>query len=287
MTSCSAIDLAEIRRYSKVNSWVSLIISGLFTVLGRPGRGASQVEKSPRLNWATQFLTVAYDGAYSPNVSVRMAWISFGALPCRKKKTWKQLASWCYLNHARRLTCFLSASVRGTTRTRNKKRLAIRHNEQTHLYNDTIDSVQRHWEVGRAKDLSALPTYVELSQVCHSMSIQMDMCTENCKNFKLKNYKFKESIKSLVVTVNMFYVHLYRCNCKEHMFYGFYNFYYLFQFKIFTVFSVHIHLYTHRVTNLQQFCLLGMIQELDDCFIQLCTVWRWASKTRHTQDFAC
>jgi len=31
------------------------------------------VEKSPRLNWATQFLTVAYDGACSPNVSVRMA----------------------------------------------------------------------------------------------------------------------------------------------------------------------------------------------------------------------
>jgi hypothetical protein len=33
------------------------------TVLGRPGRGASQVEN---INWATQFLTVAYDGAYSP-----------------------------------------------------------------------------------------------------------------------------------------------------------------------------------------------------------------------------
>jgi len=43
------------------------------TVLLRPGRGASQVEKSPRLNWATQFLTVAYDGAYSPNVPFRMA----------------------------------------------------------------------------------------------------------------------------------------------------------------------------------------------------------------------
>ena len=43
------------------------------TLLGHPGGGASQVEKSPRLNWATQFLTVAYGGAYSPNVSVRMA----------------------------------------------------------------------------------------------------------------------------------------------------------------------------------------------------------------------
>jgi hypothetical protein len=54
-------------------------------VLGLPGQGTSQVEKSPSLNWATQFLTVAYDGAYSPNVSVRMAWIYFDALPCRNK----------------------------------------------------------------------------------------------------------------------------------------------------------------------------------------------------------
>jgi len=66
---------------------VNLIIySGVVTVLGSPGRGASQVEKSPRLNWVTQFLTVAYNGAWSPNVSLRMAWISFGALPCRGKK---------------------------------------------------------------------------------------------------------------------------------------------------------------------------------------------------------
>jgi hypothetical protein len=35
-----------------------------------------QVEKSPCLNGATQFLMVAYDDACSPNVSVRMAWIS-------------------------------------------------------------------------------------------------------------------------------------------------------------------------------------------------------------------
>jgi hypothetical protein len=45
------------------------------------------VKKSPRLNWATQFLTVAYDGACSLNVFVRMALISsFFFLPCRKKK---------------------------------------------------------------------------------------------------------------------------------------------------------------------------------------------------------
>jgi len=38
------------------------------------------VEKLPRLNWVTQFLRMAYDGAYCPNVSVRMAWISLA--PC-------------------------------------------------------------------------------------------------------------------------------------------------------------------------------------------------------------
>ena len=54
----------------------------MVTVLGSTGLGASQVEKSPRLNWATQFLTVAFNGARSPNVSLRMAWNSFEALPC-------------------------------------------------------------------------------------------------------------------------------------------------------------------------------------------------------------
>jgi len=54
-TSCSAIDLAEIWRSSKISSWIWSIISGVVTVLGRPGRGASHVEKSPRLNWSTQF----------------------------------------------------------------------------------------------------------------------------------------------------------------------------------------------------------------------------------------
>jgi len=71
MSSCSAIDLAKIRWPSKISSWIWPIISGVVTVLGRPGWGAWQVEKSPRLNWATQFLTVAYDGAcfYQNNVN--------------------------------------------------------------------------------------------------------------------------------------------------------------------------------------------------------------------------
>jgi len=86
MPSCSTIDLAEIRRSSKIISWIWSIILRVVSVVGRPGQGASQVEKSPRLNWTTQFSTVVYDDACSPNVSVRMAWISFGVLPCKKIK---------------------------------------------------------------------------------------------------------------------------------------------------------------------------------------------------------
>jgi hypothetical protein len=46
MPSCSDIDLAEIRRSFKISSWIWSIISGVVTVLGRPGRGASQDRKS-------------------------------------------------------------------------------------------------------------------------------------------------------------------------------------------------------------------------------------------------
>ena len=110
MLSCWAIDLAKIRQSSKINLWILSIIFGVVTVLGRPGWGASQVEKSPCLNWATQFLTVADDGACCPNVSIRMAWISFSML-LAGKKTWWQLASPCYWNCVRHLICFLSACV--------------------------------------------------------------------------------------------------------------------------------------------------------------------------------
>ena len=111
MPSCSAIDLAVIRQSSKISSWIWSIISGVFTVLCRPGRGATQVEISPCLNWVTQFLTVAYNGACSPNVSVRIALISLRALPCRGKKIDDSLHLDVVRNRARLLTCFLSASV--------------------------------------------------------------------------------------------------------------------------------------------------------------------------------
>jgi len=119
MPSCSAIDLAEIRRSSKVSSWIWSIISRMVTVLGRPGWGTSQVEKSPSLNWSTQFLTVAHDGACSPNVSVRMAWISFSALPRKKKNLITACASMLLKSHASPDMLPFSLC--------NKKRLAIRH----------------------------------------------------------------------------------------------------------------------------------------------------------------
>ena len=110
MPNCSAIDLAEIRQSSKIRSWIWLIISGVVTVLGRPGQGASQVEKSPRLNWANQFSTMAYDGACYPNVFLS-EWCNFLRCLALQKKKWCQLASRCCWNRARRLTCFLSAAV--------------------------------------------------------------------------------------------------------------------------------------------------------------------------------
>ena len=78
--SCSAIDLTKIRRFSKITSWILSIICGVVAVLGRPGRGASRVKKSPCLDWATQFLMVAYDGAFP--LGVLSEWRQFPLRPC-------------------------------------------------------------------------------------------------------------------------------------------------------------------------------------------------------------
>ena len=129
----------------------------MFTVLGRPGRGTSQVEKSPRLNLATQFLTVAYDGACSPHISLRMARVSFGALPCRGKKN-LMTARVSMLLKSRASPDMLPFSLC------NKKSLAIRH-EQTPFSNDILDSILRHREAGRAEDLLAPPSYYLLDNL--------------------------------------------------------------------------------------------------------------------------
>jgi len=111
MPSCSALDLAEIWRSSKINSWIWSIISGVVTVLDLLERRITG-GKTTTFKLGHPVLLVAYDGACSPNVSVRMVLISFGPLLCtKKKKTWWQLVSPCSWNHVRHLTCFLSAPV--------------------------------------------------------------------------------------------------------------------------------------------------------------------------------
>ena len=79
VSSSSAIDLAKICWSSKIGSWF-WSVSSLVTVFGHPGRGTSQLEKLPHVNWATHFLMLVYDGAGSPNVSIRMR--EFPLAPC-------------------------------------------------------------------------------------------------------------------------------------------------------------------------------------------------------------
>jgi hypothetical protein len=58
----------------------------LITILSRPARGASQVDKSPRLNWATQFLTVAYDGTVHIILTFLSEWREFPSAPFLAEK---------------------------------------------------------------------------------------------------------------------------------------------------------------------------------------------------------
>jgi len=111
ITSCSPIDLAEIHRSSKISS--RSLISGVVAVLGRPGRGASQVEKS-RLTGPPRFgrwLTMA-----RVSLMFLLEFREFPSAPCLAgKRTWWQLASPDMLPFS---LC-------------NKKRLAIRHTNRT------------------------------------------------------------------------------------------------------------------------------------------------------------
>ena len=117
--SCSAIDLAEIRRSSQISSWIWSIICGVVTVLGRPGRGASQVEKSPRLNWATQILTVA-TMVHVPLMFLS-EWREFPSAPCLAGGGYLMTARVSILLKSRASPDVLPFSLG------NKKRLEIRH----------------------------------------------------------------------------------------------------------------------------------------------------------------
>ena len=112
-------------------------------------------------------------------------WREFPPASCfAEKKTWWQLASPCCWNCARHLTCFLSVSV-----TRNTCNSA---HEQTPL-SDTIDSVLRHREVGRAKDLSALPRIS--SYICIHLNFAHFFCLVPYI-YNWKNGESKQKIRS-------------------------------------------------------------------------------------------
>jgi hypothetical protein len=77
------------------------------TVLVRPGRGSTQMEKSSRLNWATQFLTVAYDCEYSPYVFFS-EWREILSVPCLSgKKKLEDSSCLDVVEITRLLECFL------------------------------------------------------------------------------------------------------------------------------------------------------------------------------------
>ena len=171
MPSCSAIDLAKIRRSSKISSWIWSIICRVVTVLGRPGRGASQVEKSSRLNRAIQFLNTM---VHVPLMFLS-EWHEFPSALCLAvKKTWWQLMSWCYWNRAHHLHASFQPLLQGKT--------CNSAHEQTSLSNDTIDSALRHREVSRSKYLSALLRIARSTYILdHWWHIELSVCPHSSK----------------------------------------------------------------------------------------------------------
>ena len=83
---------------------------------------------------------LARRGRKQANISVRMAWISFGALPCRKKSLW-QLASRCWNSgrpwHAPEVVFFLVG-------LRTYQHLGREENEKT-LHKLPVSSLQDQW----------------------------------------------------------------------------------------------------------------------------------------------
>ena len=114
--------------------------------------------KSPRLNWATQFLTVA-SMMHVPLLFLS-EWREFSSAPCLAGKNLMTVRV-SMLSKSRMSLDMLPFSLC------NKKRLAIRHmNRPLVPTNDTIDSVLRHRKVGRAKDLSAPPHRMPKTRRC-------------------------------------------------------------------------------------------------------------------------
>jgi len=119
MPSCSANNLAEIRRSSKISSWMLSVISVEVTVLGRPGRDASQVEKLLLLNWSTRFWRW-HTMVHVPIVFLS-EWREFPSAPCLAGKKNFMTARVSMLLKSRASPHMPPFSLC------NKKRLSIRH----------------------------------------------------------------------------------------------------------------------------------------------------------------
>ena len=59
-------------------SWILLMVSYVVTVTGLLRLGSSSRLSLPRLNSASYFFTMLYEGAFSPSVTTISAWISLG-----------------------------------------------------------------------------------------------------------------------------------------------------------------------------------------------------------------
>ena len=111
-----------------------------------------------------------------------MAWISFGTLPCRGKNN---LTTACVsmLLKSRASLDILPFSLC------NKKKTCNSAHEQTPLSTDTIDSVLRHREVGRAKELlEPLRIYKTSSLVC--MLCMIYLSGQECYTRKAEKREF-------------------------------------------------------------------------------------------------
>ena len=59
-------------------SWILVMVSYVVTLTGLLRLGSSSRLSLPRLNSASYFFTMLYEGAFSPSVTTMSAWISLG-----------------------------------------------------------------------------------------------------------------------------------------------------------------------------------------------------------------
>ena len=109
--------------------------------------------------------SLARPGRKQANISLRMAWISFGVFPFRKKKTWWQLASRCCWNreHPRQAAELVSFLV-GLRTYQHAGILMVwfPNRRSQHMFTSTVLSLEVYrWWVKLAK----------LSKQCHNPSV--------------------------------------------------------------------------------------------------------------------